>query len=256
MNRFLVIVRYHKLLFSLAAVPLLFVSALSDSRQPQAAKDGDLVRLKRINLVVRSQPNSPVTIASRSINSSDPNTPRITIKVVNVSDSPVRAFTVRCDTHFGQSMLSAWSLINIQSIKMCFRPQESRTVIMDDANYSQPPQSALLSVDFVEFLDGSRWGEDTYKSGERLDGLRAGAHSEAESILSKIRTSGTEVALNDVRAKSSDVVAPSNVSVEYSDGFRLGVDAVRARLLQSRGKNKLDDVVNELLRPIDLSDWR
>ncbi len=256
MNRFRVNLRNHKLLFSLAAFPLLLVSAFSDSRHPQAAKDGELVRLKRIDLVVPPQPNAPVAIASTSINSSDPNTPRITIKVVNVSHSPVRAFTVRCDTHFGESTLSAWSLINIQSIAMCFRPQQSRTVTMDDANYSQPPQSALLSVDFVEFLDGSRWGEDTYKSGQRLDGLRAGAHSEAESILSKIRTSGTEVALNDVREKGSDVVPPSNVSAEYSDGFRLGVDAVRARLLHSRGKNKLDDVVNEILRPIDLSDRR
>jgi|GEM_PF-4277317 len=209
-------------------------------------------------LVIRmNQPGSPLTIGQVIVDDSkDPNTPRITIKLANITNLPIRAFTVRCDTHFGESTLSAWSLNNIRSRENCFGPQETRTVIMDDSNYSQPPRSAVLSVDFVEFLDGSRWGEDTYKSGDRLDGWRAGAHLEAESILRKIRTNGLELALNDVRLKSSDVILPSNVSAEYADGFRLGLDAIRAHILHSGDKNKPDDIVNELLQPIDLSERR
>lgn len=255
MNRLIVRLQNHRLLFSMAAVPFLLASAFSDSRQPQASKDENPVRAKPIKLVVPKQPSAPVAIASSSIDSSNPNTPRIAIKVVNVSDFPVRSFTIRCDTHFGESTLSAWSLVNIQSMASCFRPHESRTINMDDADYAQPPHSVLLSVDFVEFLDGSRWGDDTYKSGERLDGMRAGAHSETRSILSKIRTTG-EIALSDLSGNGSDVVAPANVSAEYSEGFRIGVDNVRARMKQFRGKKNLDEIVNELQRPVDLSDLR
>jgi hypothetical protein len=263
MKRVALLVRNNKLLFSLIAVALFLASPIARSQQSQASKgqdhlrkDGDHRRQKRLKVLVHLVPNAPLAITSTSVDSSDANTPSISMTLINTTNSLIRAFTVRCDTYFGESKLSTWSLNNIHSLENCVRPQGTKTVTMHNANYSQPPQSAVLSVEFVEFLDGSRWGEDTYKSGERLDGWRAGARAEAESILKKIGVNGPDMALNDVRLKSSDVLRPTEGTPEYLDGFRLGVDAMRARVLHSGGKNKVNEIVTELQKPIDLSDRR
>lgn len=263
MKRFVLLVQNNKLWFSLIGVTLFLASPSARSQQSQASKyqdhvrkDGDHLRQKRLKLLLQSVPNAPLAITLTSVDSSDPNTPSISMTLINTTNSVIRAFTVRCDTHFGESKLSTWSLNNIHSLESCVRPQGTKTVTMHNANYSQPPQYAVLSVDFVEFLDGSRWGDDTYRSGERLDGWRAGARAEAESILKEIRVNGLDMALNDVQFNRSDVLKPTEGTPEYLDGFRLGVDSMRARVLHSGGKNKVNQIVTELQKPIDLSDQR
>ncbi|MEN3335524.1 MAG: hypothetical protein V7641_4889 [Blastocatellia bacterium] len=256
MNRLFLLMRNYKLYFSLMAVPLLFMISFQVSTPSQGSKELETEKSKRLKVSIQSQPNAPIVITTAAVDSTDPNTPSIKISLVNNSNLLVRAFTIRCDTQFGESKLTNCSLNNIRSFQNAFRPQETRTVTIDDANYSQPPQSASLSVDFVELLDGSRWGEDTYKSGERLDGWRAGAHAEAESLLGKIKTEGVNITLQNLQSKSPDVAFPSNASSEYMDGFRMGIDAIRARVVHTKNKTNLNVVVNELQRPVDLSDWR
>lgn len=255
MNRFFSLVRTYKLFFSIL-VPLLLLTSVSTARRHQDSKTVLGRGSSRDKVVIQPQPNAPLAITRASVDSTDPFTPSIAITLTNAGNELIRAFTLRCETHFGESRMISWSLNNIRSIENCFRPQDTRIITINDTNYSRPPESAVLSIDFVEFLDGSRWGEDTYRSGERLDGWRAGAHAEVESILNKIETRGLNVAIKSIESNGSDTALPSGASLEYLDGFRLGVDAVRARALHSERKNNDKGLVNELRRPIDLSDWR
>jgi len=254
-NRFFLLIRNHKLFFPLVIAVFLFMLSFQALPQPQASKETTPEKPKPLKLFIQSQPFTPLTITETSVDSTDPITPSIKVTLLNTSNLPIRAYTIKCETHFGKSNLSSYSLNNISFLEKVFRPQQARTLIFNDAAYSQPAQFAVLSVDFVEYLDSTRWGEDTYKSGERLDGWRTGAHTEAESILSQIRTNGLDIVLNHIQSKNSEVEFPSNVSPEYLEGFRLGIDAVRARILHTESKNKPDNIVNELQRPIDLSDY-
>jgi hypothetical protein len=68
--------------------------------------------------------------------------------------------------------------VHFPAEKLLFPPHVSR---QEDGGigriYQQAPVEIVLAVDFVEFADGTRWGDDIGKSGERLDGQRAGGNA-------------------------------------------------------------------------------
>lgn len=255
MNSLISFLRHHKSYLSFLILPPVLLASFSAGRkQPSTVYQAK--ETKKVRIGIQSQPYSPLAITSASVESADPLTPNIKVTLANATDSMIRAFAIRCDTRFGESTMSSWSVNNILSIENGFRSRSTQTLTINDTNYSRPPESATLSVDFVEFLDGSRWGDDTYRSAERLDGWRAGAHAEVKSIVDKIQTTGLNSAIVAIESKGSDTNLPSGFSTEYLDGFRLGTDAIRARVLHTRGKNSLERILEDLRRPIDLSDRR
>ena len=153
MKRFVLLIQNNKLLSLLIGWALFIASPIARSQQSQALKDqdhltknGEHLKQKRFKVVVTSVPNAPLAITSTSVDSSDPNTPSISLTLINTTNSLIRAFTVRCDTQFGESKLSTWSLNNIHSVGKCIGPQGIKTLTVHNANYSQAPQSATLSV--------------------------------------------------------------------------------------------------------------
>lgn len=263
MSRYIVSLK--KVLFLPIILPLLGIGVLgfgilaprgNSILSSQASKEPPSKGVKNPRVVIQSQPNASITIESASVNIADPNTPSISIKLVNTGKSLIGAFTIQCDTSFGESKLTTWSLNNIRSYEKAFRLQETRTITISDATYSQPPQYIELSVDFIEFVDGARWGADNYKSGERLNGFRAGVHAESKYILGKINAQGLNTTIQNIQSNSSAIEYPTQVSSEYLEGFRMGIETVHSSILNMKSKNKLDEVVNDLQRPVDLSDWR
>ena len=55
-----------------------------------------------------------------------------------------------------------------------------------------PPDHLELSLDFVEFEDGTTWGPDTFKSAEQLVAQRVGAKLEQTRLLQVLIAGGLE----------------------------------------------------------------
>ena len=113
-----------------------------------------------------------------------------------------------------------------------------------------------LAVDFVEFADGTRWGDDISKTGEMLDGYRAGGKA-ATKRYREILASGGADALEQALA-SQDSVQPDDKtkSSVWMDGFSSGVSRVKSRLSVAKTKGGQEEVRRELAKPFDSTEGR
>jgi hypothetical protein len=99
-------------------------------------------------------------------------------KVTNVGSRPVRAYAVRVNHGAEAQEDGGCSLNDTEKAGKILQPNQSagrstwRPVPLSDTQ-----TSIDLTLDFVEFSDGSTWGVDSCQSAERLGGLRAGARA-------------------------------------------------------------------------------
>lgn len=144
------------------------------------------------------------------------------------------------------------SFVYLSTEQLLLRPHESRQEIGGAGKaYEKAPTEVALSVDFVEFADGSRWGNDVGKSGARLDGQRAGTRTaikQYREILAQKGVEGLELALtNSSLIKSESGTAP----VDWQEGFRTGVSIVTRRLATAKLKEGSEGLKRELDQPLD-----
>ena len=94
-----------------------------------------------------------------------------------------------------------------------------------------------MSVDFVEFADGTAWGPDTTRSSQRLAGIRVGMSVERNRLLTILNDGDFAKLITDLDAEL-DVNPPAgNNSSEWSDGYRIGTLQYRARLRRTRSQS-------------------
>lgn len=126
---------------------------------------------------VRNQRDSPIVLSNLYVDASEPTKPKYGFTMTNVSDKPIRAYAIRDEVSFGdaQAVANGMKLSHLPSLSLLFLPNQSRQVEAGgDATYEQAVNTITLSVDFVEFTDGTHWGEDKHKSADLLAGTRAG----------------------------------------------------------------------------------
>jgi hypothetical protein len=109
-----------------------------------------------------------------------------------------------------------------------------------------------LSIDFIEFENGSSWGPDTFKSAERLEGQREGARAASQYLLSLLKARGQLAVIEASKAESINISPPPNKTSGWLTGFHAGIDMVKARLTQSQkdGTSKIESI---LQKPLDAS---
>jgi hypothetical protein len=211
-----------------------------------------------LRVVVVQQSGSPILIISMYVDSSDPLRPRYGYSATNISDKPIRAFTIQesVSTGGGAPIIDT-SLNHSPAVKLFLKPNESRRQEGGlGRSYQSPPDKVELAIDFVEFADGSRWGADKSESGEMLDGFRAGgkaAIKKYREILNNQGANGLEQAL-----EKTDSMQPDNQSksVKWLDGFNSGVGTVKSRLAATKTKGGQEAVKRELEKPFDSTEGR
>ena len=211
-----------------------------------------------LRIIVAQQPSSPLLVFSTYVDSSNPLQPRYGYSITNVSDKPIRAFTIQESVSTGEGgPIIHTELTHSPAVKLFLKPHESR---QGDGGlgsiYQSPPAKVELAVDFVEFADDTRWGDDASKSGEMLDGFRAGGKATLKryrEILANEGANGLEQAL-----ANSDLIQPESQSksVRWTDGFNSGVSNVKSRLLRAKTKGGQDGVKRELDKPFDSTEGR
>lgn len=213
----------------------------------------------RLQVVVAQQPGSPLLIAPTFVDPSDPLKPRYGYLLTNISNKPIRAYTIQFSTSAGTEAptVSGTEFINLPAVKLFMKPNETKQEEGGRSrSYSSSPTKIELSVDFVEFADGTRWGKDTGKSGETLDGIRAGgkaAIKKYREILATEGIDGLERAMG-----NSDLVKPENQSMsgKWRDGFTMGVNFVKGRVSTAKTRGGQDEARRELEKPFDSTEGR
>lgn len=216
-----------------------------------------LSQTKDPRVVTIRQTNSPLLLLSTGVESTNPLEPHYWYSVTNTSDKPVSAYAItqRVSLGPGTPVIST-SFTYLPSDNLLLRPHESRQENGGvGKTYPKAPIEITLNVDFVEFADGTRWGEDSGKSGDRLDGLRSGgreAIKKYRDVLDHKGVAGLEAAMSD-----SSFLKPSfeaGRSTDWQDGFRTGLNIATQRLVSAKIKGGLEGVKSELDKPFDSKD--
>jgi len=198
---------------------------------------------------VQPQSNAPLRINVLSYDSSDPRTPEIIYEVTNVSAKPIRAYTVSQETLRGTEKSEGSVLSDLDLSAAVLQPGQYSTESITYQPLSEKPSQVTLSVDFVEFADGTTWGPNLYKSADMLAGQRAGAREARKRILQVYKSGGLQAALKLIETDSDSVTPPSGRTPEWEEGFRYGYSFLSKRLkriFDSGDTNKIEAEVRRL----------
>ena len=209
-----------------------------------------------LKVLVEAQPDAPLTISSVVDNTSDPLSPVVQFTLTNVGRKPIRAYAISNEVRTERAASKGVELNNVTSLRAVLRPHGSEPVALDGIAYSEAVISIKLTVDFVEFTDGTTWGADEFKSAEKLAGRRAGARAAKKRLLALLEAEGALAVLNAVTTDEFKFEPPEGQTPEWSDGFRLGVKAVHARIKHENSSGGLMEIEPALRRPFDASERR
>lgn len=201
----------------------------------------------RLVLVRVRQPGAPlIVVRVISNDSGDPLMPTIRCTIKNTSARPIMAYAVKHEAVFERrtGTVSGAVTYNNTEEQNAVLPGDIREIEIYGVQYGEMPQSVSVSVDFVEFLDGSRWGPDTLKNGEVIDGARAGVKAEAVALMAVLATKGVEGVMQLLESIQPEPDDSLPRSPEWLDGFRGGVGWVRERVRSKR--QNLIEIESEL----------
>lgn len=210
--------------------------------------------------VVAEQPGSPLLILLTGMDSSSPLEPRYWYSITNTTEKAVSAYAIQETVRLGAGTpVVGTGFVHFPAEQLLFQPHSSRQEAAGiGKTYERKPVEIVLTVDFVEFADGSRWGDDVGRSGERLDGQRAGGNAaitKYRDVLLKEGITGLESAL---ALPEITLMSPESAkrSADWRDGFRSGVDILKRRLADARVKGGSEGIRIELDKPFDSKSGR
>jgi hypothetical protein len=237
------------LLFMIAtasvALTLPQFAASTPMKQGQQPKDGGTAP----HVAARLQPESPLRITVLSVEADEPLKPSIKLLLTNIGEQSIQAYTIRHDEATAGTKSSGVIVTNAASPESMFQPGQMKTEVINNIGYSQPLKKLVVAIDYVEFQDGTSWGEDTYKSKQRLAGNRAGAQAALDRLNSLAKKRGSRAVVEELN--NFEVLPPSDQTEEWVQGYETGVKAIRERIRHSYQWNGLDSISDELRKPFD-----
>lgn len=241
----------------LIVIGILSLAILAVSARPRENQTStDRVAAKKPLMLVKDQPDSPLTITSVVVDYfPDARMPEVSFKVTNISGKRIMVYAIKHVAALGsRGAFSGSVTIMRPDRKRALGPGQSPEGEISGIQYPQPPESLTLSVDYVEFVDGTRWGEDTLKNGDRIDGMRAGTDAEREALLKVLMTEGAEGVMRSLDSITPEANQPSSRSAQWLDGFRQGIDVMRSGV-RAKGSSHAE-IEKELRRQVDQKENR
>lgn len=248
--------RIRRLSIILLSVAILSVAGLIGGAPPRAERQvfGNAKKQAPPNKLVLlrvKQPGAPLTVVRLvSSDSGDPLMSVIRCTIKNTSTRPIMAFAVKHEAVFERrtGTVSGAVTYNNTEEQNAVLPGDIREMEIYGVQYGEMPQSVNVSVDFVEFLDGSRWGPDTLKNGEAIDGARAGMKAEAAALMATLATKGVQGVMQGLESIQPEPDDSLPRSPEWLDGFRGGVGWVRERV-RSKSPVEIEKELERLTTP-------
>jgi|SRR5215204_376392 len=177
---------------------------------------------------------------------------RLKVMAQNQSGKKIRAYAIVADA----GSHSQVNFANLTTSAAALRPTQIKTF---DFAYgeNEPPESVTLSVDFVEFDDGSTWGTDTHNSRDMLAGQREGAKAERSRLRELLKSGGVSAVFDAVSEdvpERPELKSPTKRSEAWLTGYRNGIGGIRHRLRQNLQSSDPARAEVELARPFDSSE--
>lgn len=228
-----------KLAFRLCALFVLliclFLVSARDTPVQQAMISPPLAQQPKFapKIAARSQPDSPLAITSIQITDQAipdiPNT-EFGFYVVNASSKAIAAFAIKQDiVANGAASGGGVSLYHLLLSNSSLRSGNSR-LIPDTVDESSANNTIVyLSVDFVQFADGTTWGADSGRSLERVLGQRSAVELLSEELLNTLNAD------KDIPRAIEDSAANLHYPQDHSETWKAGFNSA-LRLLVDRLK--------------------
>ncbi len=166
----------------------------------------------------------------------------------NVSDKSIRAYTIRqFNGEFSNN--NGMTSFSYPATATFFKPYQIRSEDIGESGLQKIPENIKIAVDFVEFADGSTWGQDISKSAQRLEGLRAGAEASLEYLKNTNKQNGIEAV---IKSLDEIKVAPTETQNDiWKSGFKTGINIIKIRIKRVYETHGNNGVEIELQKPFD-----
>ena len=201
---------------------------------------------------VTPQADAPIAILLREVFARDPLKPGINFSVEGKSAKPVRIIAIRYDAESSTGKSSGLVYDNPAALGWAMKNGQSQGFTYQYVIKEGTLKQLTLSVDYVEFADGTTWGPDAFKSVDRVAGRRAGAEAERELLLKMLTESGAAAVVKAIEAGLPDRTAPPGHSPEWGQNFNLGAKALRTRVRVAQFEGGAANVEALLRKPFDI----
>jgi hypothetical protein len=199
------------------------------SRPPSAKPVNKVEPAGSAIIEVSPQPDAPLLISLSGAIANDPMKPQISYQVENIGNKPVRAYAIRRDAEAGETTNSGLTFGMAYVLDWVMQRGQWQGAISKFEGMGQPPERITLSLDFVEFEDGTTWGADHFKSAERLAIRRYGAKQERARLLQILATGGEEALIQSLQPPAAGVA--NTPLLEPAQSQRVGIQMLRNHLL-------------------------
>ncbi|MEN3334767.1 MAG: hypothetical protein V7641_4132 [Blastocatellia bacterium] len=232
-----------------------FLEAQSEQRIARREGNGASGQTTRASISVMPDAPLALQIAQPENRGVDPQDPEVELVISNTTDKPVNAYAIRYDiVSNGQLRPGGVELNNISAVQFLLQPKQMRTADIGGVHYSMPIEQIIVSIDFVEYTDGTTWGVDTYSSGEVLAGLRAGAQTATRYLHRLLTEQGAASFAGGLERAAGDVSIPVGHSSKWQEGFQRGVAFITERAKHEIGNSSPAEIERALSLPIDALD--
>ena len=182
-----------------------------------------LKREQSPSIIITPQDGAPLQILSTWIASAKPQSFRLMAQVQNQSVKGIRAYLINSQIAGSKQQNGHSQLINLTQRSAFWQPTEIRTVELGDSLKEQV-KSVRLTVDFIEFADGTAWGPDSANSRDLLAGQREGARLTRQHLRGLMQNKGQEAMALEIQTGDGSQVETAikgKHSGQWIEGFRM-----------------------------------
>ncbi len=243
---------HHKLIVRLAALAAVTLSLILVLKQDDQVGLGMAQPMASFQaqapvIVARNEPNSPLVISAERQLAKTEQAPEIAFNVTNVTNKTITAFAIKLEVASGSRLVTEVSLHNLELSATDLPPNRSLNNFDTYENFSLEQHRVTLSVDYVQFSDGKRWGLDSVKSSEQVAGTRAAIETLTTRLVGIIRGTNANDLAN-VLESMANIEPPPQHSEEWNNGFRGATRSIANRLKRANQAGGLGQVNSELAR--------
>lgn len=215
-----------------------------------------------LTVISEQQSDSPLQISSIEVSSSRPDIAqpefelvKVTALITNIGNSPIAAFAISHGT-LNDSKKTGVMFLNFMTADQSLQPGQSKTFAIFSSPSNKVNGPLGLAIDYVEFIDGKKWGDDKLKTSQQLLGQRAGAKG-AKTYFSKLlKERGREAIKSEISNNSDEITVPQGNPPNWEDGYRTGFKITRNRLRKADEKGGQVQLEKELQTPFDATEGR
>ena len=245
---------------------LLCISLATWAQAPQSQPTATSTPIPQ-QLRILPQPEAPLRIASADVTWATPSdriAVQVYIVVENVGQQTVRTYATRRDINSTTGPKACLGTPALPAAIGLPPGKKAGTSTWQGVSNSDP--APAVWIDFVELLNGTRWGADECKIAEWLDGARTGARMQRDQLLGILREKGADALMAFIQDNFQKKVDPKEWergerpilpispqpghSKRWEEGFSAGARGMLQRVIDANREWGTDEIEHVLLRPI------